>query len=254
MKEKILELLNEIEQQYSIHILYACELGSRVYGYNQAQSDYDIRFIFTHPIKKYLGIYRITETIEMKKGEIELHGWELKKAMKLSLKSNPSLAEWLNSSIIYKETTPFREELQHIVETSYSRVTLIKHYAGIFQKNIQRSENISTYKQIKSFLHGLRSLLCINYIVKKKDIPPVELEHLLIIMDEEELKTNIKSFIEKVKDRKIINEKEFFILRDQSVTFFNKLQNEFKKFEHIVPSIELLNDFVLKWLWEKREF
>lgn len=253
MNQKIVNHLHEIEERFSIRILYACELGSRAYGYFQENSDYDIRFIFTHSIKDYLGIFDVNETIQIKEGILEFHGWELKKAMKLALKSNPSLAEWLNSSIIYKEYFPFKQELLNIIQSSYSLPTLIKHYGSIFHKNIQRTENISTPKQMKPFIHAIRSLLCMNYLVKKQKVPPVELNHLLEQLTDKELKLKIYKVLNYVREQKIADRMDLQNLNQECLLLYQHLVNESVNLEQTTPSKEMVNEFVLKWVWGKRE-
>lgn len=46
MIEIIKKELEKIEQQENIEILYACESGSRAWGYASSDSDYDVRFIY----------------------------------------------------------------------------------------------------------------------------------------------------------------------------------------------------------------
>jgi len=47
MKEKITKKLSIIEKEYSVKIIYACESGSRAWGFESQDSDYDVRFILT---------------------------------------------------------------------------------------------------------------------------------------------------------------------------------------------------------------
>ena len=42
----ILERLAAIEQTEAVRILYACESGSRAWGFASPDSDYDVRFIY----------------------------------------------------------------------------------------------------------------------------------------------------------------------------------------------------------------
>ena len=48
MKEKILQSLRKIEQDNNIKVLFACETGSRAWGFASPDSDYDVRFIYMH--------------------------------------------------------------------------------------------------------------------------------------------------------------------------------------------------------------
>lgn len=45
MRELILSKLKEIEKQYGVRILLAVESGSRAWGFESPDSDYDVRFI-----------------------------------------------------------------------------------------------------------------------------------------------------------------------------------------------------------------
>ena len=51
----IKEKLSQIEKRENIRILYACESGSRAWGFASPDSDYDVRFIYVRPnIRKLL--------------------------------------------------------------------------------------------------------------------------------------------------------------------------------------------------------
>lgn len=98
MEIKILEKLKEIELQKGVEILYACESGSRAWGFASPDSDYDIRFIYKHDLNYYLSLWEQTDVIEfMTADDLDGSGWDLRKTVKLLAKSNASLLEWIFS-------------------------------------------------------------------------------------------------------------------------------------------------------------
>ena len=104
MKEIILAQLNEIEKNHDVVILYACESGSRAWGFPSADSDYDVRFIYLRPVKWYLSVEEKRDVIEVPINEqLDINGWDLRKALQLFRKSNPPLMEGLGSPIVYLE-------------------------------------------------------------------------------------------------------------------------------------------------------
>ena len=56
MHRFIQQKLAQIEQEQRIHILFACESGSRAWGFPSPDSDYDVRFIYLHMKNSYLSI------------------------------------------------------------------------------------------------------------------------------------------------------------------------------------------------------
>ena len=54
MREEIFNKHNEIEQKEHLKIIYAVESGSRAWGFESIDSDYDVRFIYVRDRKEYL--------------------------------------------------------------------------------------------------------------------------------------------------------------------------------------------------------
>ena len=65
MKKRILRELDTIEQTRRVRIMYACESGSRAWGFASKDSDYDVRFIYAHPNDWYLSITEKPDVIEI---------------------------------------------------------------------------------------------------------------------------------------------------------------------------------------------
>ena len=54
--QSIKERLSQIEKRENIRIIYACESGSRAWGFASPDSDYDVRFVFVRPVQDYLKV------------------------------------------------------------------------------------------------------------------------------------------------------------------------------------------------------
>ena len=52
-KEDIIEILHDIEENEDVEIIYACEYGSRVWGFENDESIHDVKFIY----KKHLFFF-----------------------------------------------------------------------------------------------------------------------------------------------------------------------------------------------------
>ncbi len=100
MKKLILEKLKEAEFNYNITILFAVESGSRAWGFPSTDSDYDVRFIYKRSLKDYLRISNIPDFIDVECNEIfDIKGWDIEKALRLSIQSNASTYEYVQSPI-----------------------------------------------------------------------------------------------------------------------------------------------------------
>ena len=64
VEQKIHHRLTQMEADNNIRIVYACESGSRAWGFPSANSDYDVRFIYVRPMNWYLSIDEKRDVIE----------------------------------------------------------------------------------------------------------------------------------------------------------------------------------------------
>ena len=105
MNKIIEQKLKEIEEKENVKIILAVESGSRAWGFASPDSDYDVRFIYVRETKEYLKLNEIRDVIEWQLDEtLDISGWDIKKALKLLYKTNPTLFEWFSSPIVYKKT------------------------------------------------------------------------------------------------------------------------------------------------------
>ena len=182
MKTKILEKLSEIEKDKDIEILFAAESGSRAWGFESPDSDYDIRFVYKHKKEWYLNLWEQKDTIQfMTEDDLDGSGWEFKKALKLLAKSNASFLGWLYSPIIYKANDGFLEDIKTLAKDNFNPVAGFYHYHSM-SKGFE--ETLDTDKMtLKSFFYAIRTALCANWIYKNGTIPPVLFTELYSIID-----------------------------------------------------------------------
>jgi hypothetical protein len=181
MKQEILARLSHLEQEEGVRILYACESGSRAWGFPSTDSDYDVRFIYLQPQDWYLSIdlEKKRDVIERPiNDQIDLNGWDLRKALWLYRKSNPPLLEWLGSPIIYLEKYSTASQLRTLAPEYYSPKACMYHYLHMARGNYReylKGERV----WIKKYFYILRPLLAINWLEKEMGIVPTEFRKLV---------------------------------------------------------------------------
>lgn len=163
--------LLKVEAEYEIEILYACEGGSRAWGIETNQSDYDIRFIYRYKdIKNYLSLRKYPETIDLVE-PFDITGFDLYKSFQLILKSNPSLYEIAFSPIIYVDNKDFASRLQRTIENGYSLFSLFQHYHSLKKRNLKEmSKGEYDLKKQKKLIQALRADLICDGLVESKRV------------------------------------------------------------------------------------
>ncbi len=199
MKDLILKRLKELETIHNITILYACESGSRAWGFASPNSDWDVRFIYVHSQDWYLSIDESKDMLDfaIDEHELDLTGWELRKTLRLFRGSNASPFEWLQSPIVYLDPYNFRSELWQLTNTYFKPRSMAFHYLGL-AKNSSKKGLVDGLMDIKKYFYVLRPLLAAYWICHKKTVPPMEFAPLLEqLKSEEALYTAIQTLVRK---------------------------------------------------------
>ncbi len=179
MPEPIQSLLRQIETKYLCQILYACESGSRAWGFASPDSDYDIRFIYAHPISWYLQLEPKRDTIEiMAPGNLDLAGWELSKTLRLFGSCNLPLNEWMDSPTIYRAQSEFHASLCSLIPHYFNPKKSLHHYLSMAER--MADHEIQNGKvRIKKLFYILRPLLAGLWITTHHKMPPTRFDRLL---------------------------------------------------------------------------
>lgn len=194
MHTQIQDRLHQLEQIHGFRILYACESGSRAWGFASRDSDYDVRFIYSWPRDRYLGVYSPPDTVdeEIDENNLDLSGWDLRKSLPLFHRSNGSLMEWLHSPIVYLESEPLMREWREMATTYFIPRNTAAHYLGLSRKIngvIMEKGEVTA----KKYLYVLRAILAARFIVERGEPIPVPFARL---RSEVSLAGEIKSEIE----------------------------------------------------------
>lgn len=178
IEKEISDKLTEIEETKKVRVLYAVESGSRAWGVESPDSDYDVRFIYVRRKEDYLRLEPKKDVIEWQLDEVlDINGWDLKKTLIQFHRGNATLFEWANSPIVYRITQEWKE----IYENSkryFSKKAAIYHYYGTANSTYKQYLQEDTVKY-KKYIYALRPLLACRFIESNHAVPPVRFEDLL---------------------------------------------------------------------------
>lgn len=170
--------LANLMQQYGCRILYAGESGSRAWGLQSPDSDYDVRFIYAHPVQWYFSIEDRHETIEtVFPDDIDITGYELRKALRLFSTCNLPLNEQIANPNFYDGDVVFMKRLRALIPTYFSRNRALLHYANIAAQTMLHIQGLSI--GLHRVFYIIRPLLACEWIAREDSMPPTEFQGLL---------------------------------------------------------------------------
>ncbi|HAW2788323.1 TPA: nucleotidyltransferase domain-containing protein [Escherichia coli] len=199
MRERVSQQLKEIERRYGVKVLYACESGSRGWGFASPDSDYDVRFLYVHPLEWYLRVEPPRDVIELPiDDELDVSGWEWRKALGLLKGANPTLIEWLDSPVVYQQDEETITALKAMVLMWFSPLRARWHYYSMAQKNF-RGYLQGDEVRLKKYFYVLRPLLAVRWVEAGKGVPPMRFAELLA---GSELDAPLRAEIDELLERK----------------------------------------------------
>ncbi|MDJ0365932.1 nucleotidyltransferase domain-containing protein [Hymenobacter sp. H14-R3] len=189
--------LARLEAQHGIHILYACESGSRAWGFPSPDSDYDVRFIYVHPAAWYLRLDEGPDTLNFPvDDDLDLAGWELRKALRLLRGSNAALFEWLQSPVVYYEAAGFRAQLAPLLPLAFNLKAGLHHYQGQLRRGVEE-DLVGEEVCLKRLFYALRAALAARWIRECHTLPPMEFGPLCELLPSEFQKVVVELLAQK---------------------------------------------------------
>ncbi|WP_299312760.1 nucleotidyltransferase domain-containing protein [uncultured Aquimarina sp.] len=202
--------LRKLEEERDVKINYACESGSRAWGFASPDSDYDVRFLYTKPLEWYLSVSEKRDTIDIMDGDFDAVGWELRKSLQLLKKSNVPAIEHLFSPILYLGEDTVVSELRSIASECFSPISCMFHYLSMSKKYEEKL--IGKTIKLKSLFYALRTCLAGKWILEHKTMPPVVFSEMLSLVSDD-----IANEIENLMEIKSRNDESYIHTRNEKV-------------------------------------
>jgi len=197
VQQRVRDALARIEADRKVRVLYACESGSRAWGFASHDSDYDVRFLYVHRRDWYLSVEDRRDVIEEPlTDELDVSGWELRKALRLLFKSNPPLLEWLKSPVVYQSDPAFLSRFKLLAERFYSPRRCFSHYlhmaSGNWRHYLEGRESV----KLKKYLYVFRPLLACRWIERSLGQVPMLFSELVNgVLDERDARAALDALV-----------------------------------------------------------
>jgi predicted nucleotidyltransferase len=157
--------LAAIAREHQAAILLAVESGSRAWGFPSPDSDYDCRFIYVRHPQSYLALYQPRDVIEFAPDAVlDVNGWDLGKALRLMLKGNAAVMEWLTSPLTYAGNAAFRAECLALAREAAQPAAVARHYLHLGER--QRRTHFSDTRMVplKKLFYALRPAVALRWL------------------------------------------------------------------------------------------
>ena len=179
MQNYIGESIHELEHKHGVKVLYACESGSRAWGFASPDSDYDLRFVYLAPLSWHLKLQEQADTIEyFADNDLDLAGWELTKTLRLFHNCNLAFNEWLGSPVVYHDDGQLAARLRALIPRYFNSIKAFHHYLNTAQRKLGDKEPGEALG-IKTLFYIIRPLACCHWIVQKRSMPPTQFTAVL---------------------------------------------------------------------------
>jgi predicted nucleotidyltransferase len=197
--DRRLQLLSGREQ---IRVLLAVESGSRAWGFPSPDSDYDCRFIYARRTQDYLSLFPARDVIEEPFDRVlDIGGWDLAKALRLLLKGNAVVVEWLMSPFVYAGDDRFRAECLDLAHQALRPPAVARHYLHLGER--QRRTYFADLRSIplKKMFYALRPAVALRWLRMHDDRAIVPM-HFPTLVAQTDLPGDVVALISDLMARK----------------------------------------------------
>jgi len=148
-----------------IALLLAVESGSRAWGFPSPDSDYDCRFIYARPQRDYVSLFPPRDVIEFPPDRIfDVNGWDLAKALRLLLKGNAVVVEWLTSPYTYDGVCQFRADMLELASRVLRQDMVARHYLHLGERQRRTYFADTNLVPLKKLFYALRPAVALRWL------------------------------------------------------------------------------------------
>lgn len=185
VRSEIQRELDDIERRHDVRLLFAIESGSRAWGFPSPDSDYDVRFVYAHRRDWYLDLFPGRDVIELPiSDDLDIGGWDIRKALTLLLKPNPVMLEWLSSPIRYRWNDRTCDDLIRLSRAIAHENACRFHYLKLGESQWRRHVGEAEKVNLKKYFYVLRPALALRWLrLHPEEIPPMNLQDLVPRLD-----------------------------------------------------------------------
>jgi predicted nucleotidyltransferase len=158
-------LLDRIAGEHNVFLPLAIESGSRAWGFASRDSDYDCRFVFVRRIAEHITPWPARDVIEFPpEGDLDANGWDLGKALRLLLKGNAVILEWLRSPVVYRGQAWFRDGFLEFARHAATREAIGRHYLHLGERQRRVYFGDGTNVAQKKIFYALRPAATLRWL------------------------------------------------------------------------------------------
>ena len=158
-------MLDRVADEHRVFLPLAIESGSRAWGFSSLDSDYDCRFVFVRRAVDHVTPWVARDVIEFPiEDDLDANGWDLRKALRLLLKGNAVIVEWLRSPVIYRGQAWFRDGFLEFARHAASREAIGRHYLHLGERQRRVYFGDGTSVPQKKIFYALRPAAVLRWL------------------------------------------------------------------------------------------
>jgi predicted nucleotidyltransferase len=194
--------LRLVQTAHHASVLLAIESGSRAWGFPSPDSDYDCRFLFVRPPQGYLSLFTPRDVIEFAPdGVLDVNGWDLGKALRLLLKGNAVVIEWLTSPFVYGGDPAFLEEALALAREVARPQAIARHYLHLGERQRRTYFADARSVPLKKLFYALRPALALRWL-RLHPAGVIAPMHFPTLAAETDLPADLAAIVDELLERK----------------------------------------------------